>query len=136
MEPKTSCPVVTLVTDISFFLRRSENHRITPYALDEAEGSVRLLLTKNPARSSSYPSCQVRGVAVNGSRGPGRELARYRASSICADSSLSRVWNTTRRRHGLGLDRATATRCAPAGDRRVTSDEPAVSSGDGGGVSR
>ena len=27
-----------------------------------AEGSVRLLLTKNPTRSFSYPSCQIRGL--------------------------------------------------------------------------
>ena len=36
-------------------------------------------------------------------RGPGRQLARYRTPSICADISLRRAWNTIRRWHGPGL---------------------------------
>ena len=57
---------------------------MTPPAYSAAEDSVRLLLTKNPARSFSYPWCQVHGILFggNGSRGPGRELARYRLPPI------------------------------------------------------
>ena len=36
-------------------------YQITPPAHDGAEGNVRRLLTKNPARSFSCPSCQTRG---------------------------------------------------------------------------
>ena len=49
-------------------------HQITPPA---REDSVRLLLTKNPARFFRYAVYR-----LNGSRGSGRQLARYRAPSI------------------------------------------------------
>ena len=52
---------------------------MTPPTHGGTEDSVRLLLTKNPARFFSCPSCQVRGYSLESSRGPGRQLARYRA---------------------------------------------------------
>ena len=81
---------------------------------------------------------------LKGSRDPGRQLARYRAPSMSADSSMRHAWNTTRRRHRLCSDRSAsypllATRkLAPTvtGDRRVTSVAPGVSSGSGWSVGR
>ena len=47
-----------------FFWERREIRRITPSAIGGAEGSVRLLLTENPARSfSCCPRCQVHGIS-------------------------------------------------------------------------
>ena len=46
-----------------FFLEYRENHQITPSAQVGTEGSVRLLLTKNPVRSLSCSSCQGRGIS-------------------------------------------------------------------------
>ena len=60
---------------------------MTPAAQSGAEGCVRLLLTKNPARSFS---CQKRGISrLNESRGPGRHLACYHASSFCTDLGIA-----------------------------------------------
>ena len=64
---------------------------------------------------------------MNGSRDPGRQLARYRAPSRTADSSLRRAWNTTRR-HGLSPDRTAsypllaARKTRTYGGRRSTRD--------------
>ena len=47
-----------------------------------AEGSVRLLLTKNLACSISCPNCQVRGISFERFPRPfGSQLARHRAPS-------------------------------------------------------
>ena len=56
-----------------------ENYRITPAAQGGAAGSVRRLLTKNPARSLNCPGFRVS--RLNGSRGSGRQLTERRASS-------------------------------------------------------
>ena len=59
-----------------FFCMGSDFRRITPPAQGRAQGSARLLLTKNPACSFSCPvkvgRCPVS--RLNGSRGPGRSL--------------------------------------------------------------
>ena len=46
------CPWLLLI--ISFCVGRGENHQIPCSTQGEAEGTVRLLLTKNPARSFSW----------------------------------------------------------------------------------
>ena len=54
---------------------------------------------------------EVAGYAVsrlNGSRGPSRQLARYRTPSTCVESSLRRAWNTTRHRHRLSPERTAS----------------------------
>ena len=51
-----------------------ENHRITPSAQGGAEGSVRLLLTKNPVCSLSCPSARDAVCRLNGSRVPGDKM--------------------------------------------------------------
>ena len=56
----------------SFYLGTEKNLQIKPQAQGGAEGSVRLLLTKYPARSFSCPGCQVNGGRLNDSRAPGR----------------------------------------------------------------
>ena len=46
-----------------FFCGHEENRQITPSAQGGAEGSDRLLLTENPARSFICPSCWVRDIS-------------------------------------------------------------------------
>ena len=53
---------VNLPSNYFFFFWFEENHRITPATQNGAAGSVRLQLTKNPARSLNCPGCRVRGI--------------------------------------------------------------------------
>ena len=53
-----------------------DHHRWKTWAKD----SVRVLLTKNPACSCHW--CQDHGISFDGSRGPGRQLARYRVPAV------------------------------------------------------
>ena len=62
-------------SSVGAFFGHYVNPRITPAAQGGAAGSVRLLLTKNPARSLNYPGCRVRGVSFEGISRPGRQLA-------------------------------------------------------------
>ena len=78
----------------AFFCGHKENHQITPTDQGGAEGSVRLLLTKTPPVPSVAQVAKYVVSGLNDSRGRGRQLARYRAPSTSADSSLRRTWNT------------------------------------------
>ena len=71
-----------------YFFGHEEYRRITPAAQDGAAGSVRLLLTKNPARLLIV---QFSGYVVsrfNGSRDSGRQLTRVRAPSLREPDAL------------------------------------------------
>ena len=84
-----------------FFLECWENLRVTPPA--QAEGSVRLLVTKKPLCSSSCPSCQVRSFLFERFSRLGQSVGPVSGPFLCAESSLGRAWNASRRL-GLGPD--------------------------------
>ena len=66
--------------------------------------SVRLLLSKNPVCSFSFPSCQVRGFSFELFPRPWQTVGLVPGPFHCADSSWRREWNTTHPRLELGPD--------------------------------
>ena len=60
-----------------------------PPAYGGAEGRIRLLLTKNPTRSFSFPWCQVHSISFEPFPRPWQPVGAESGPSYCADSNLA-----------------------------------------------
>ena len=101
------------------FRSHEENHQIMPAAQGGMAGSVRFLLTKNPARSLNYPGCQGPGITFELFPPPWQTIGPVSGPFVCADYSLRRGWNTTHRQLGLGPIGRRATSCSPSASPRL-----------------
>ena len=72
-----------------FFWASRENHPMKSRAHSGAEDSVRLLLTKNPARSFCCPWCQVHGISFERFQRPWQTVGLVSGPSHFAYSSLA-----------------------------------------------